>query len=480
MRAAYAAGHRAPLLVAPTGAGKTIMFSDVALRAAEKNMPTLILAHRRELIRQASKKLTLSNVPHGIIAPGFTPTRDLVRVGSVQTVARRLDRPEAQGFKLIVIDEAHHAVAGQWDQIITANPKARLLGVTATPERQDGRGLGVAAGGCFDVLVDGPKIGDLIADGYLVRTKTYAPSVEADVSNVPIRGGDYVPDALAEVMDTPAITGDVVAHYARYAPGLPTIVFCANRKHGEHVAQAFSAAGWRAAFADGTMKGKDRDAALGGLETGAVQVLCVADLVSEGVDIPTVSCVISVRKTTSLGLWMQQVGRGLRTVYAPGFDLNDRAGRLLAIAASNKPHLILLDHSGNTLRHGLPDTERDWSLDGKCKKERTAPTLKQCPGCFAIHQPAPVCPHCGHDYNAGKATLSELPLVSAPGELKEVDEAMAARIAQLRKGKLTDILTGSETLAELREIGKARGYSPQWPWMQFQEAKRRREAKKAA
>jgi len=448
VREAFRAGHRAPLLVAPTGAGKTVMFGFVASETAKRGRRVLILAHRRELIRQASRKLTETGVPHGIIAPGNTPTRDLVQVASVQTLGRRINRADAPD--LIVIDEAHHAVAGQWAQIIAAYPQARLMGVTATPERMDGRGLGVGAGGCFDSLVMGPAVADLVTGGFLTPTKIWAPSEAPDLSGVRTRGGDYDAGALADAMAKPQIVGDAVAHYQKHAPGQPAILFSPSVAHAEAMAEAFRAAGIRAVAASGATEASKRDAAIAGLATGAVQVLCSCDLISEGLDVPAVGAVILLRPTKSLGLYLQQVGRGLRP--APG-----------------KAHLVVLDHAGNTLRHGPPEMPREWSLAGRPKKKRDqddAPPARQCPECFAVHAPAPCCPECGHEYKSGGREIEHV-----AGELSEVTDAMAARWG--RHIPLSKVLRDARD-EDLAAVARARGYKQGWVFhMRQQRAQRR-------
>ncbi len=448
VREAFRAGHRAPLLVAPTGAGKTVMFGFVASETAKRGRRVLILAHRRELIRQASRKLTETGVPHGIIAPGNTPTRGLVQVASVQTLGRRLNRADAPD--LIVIDEAHHAVAGQWAQIIAAYPQARLMGVTATPERMDGRGLGVEAGGCFDSLVMGPAVADLISGGFLTPTKIFAPSEAPDLSGVRTRGGDYDAGALADAMAKPQIVGDAVAHYQKHAPGQPAILFSPSVAHAEAMADAFRAAGIRAVAASGATEASKRDAAIAGLATGAVQVLCSCDLISEGLDVPAVGAVILLRPTKSLGLYLQQVGRGLRP-------------------AAGKTHLVVLDHAGNTLRHGPPEMPREWSLAGRPKKKRDqddAPPARQCPECFAVHAPAPVCPECGHEYEVKAREIEHV-----AGELQDVTDTMAARWG--KHIPLSKVLRDARD-EDLAAIARARGYKAGWVFhMRQQRAQRR-------
>lgn len=169
LRDAFRQGNRAPLLVLPTGGGKTIIFSHIAATAAGRGRQVLILVHRRELITQASRKLTAVGVEHGIIAAGMPGSDHPVQVASVQTLARRLRCIEWKPT-LIIIDEAHHATAGQWSQVLEHWPEAYRLGVTATPCRLDGRGLRDA----FDVMVKGPSMADLIFAGYLTGARIYA------------------------------------------------------------------------------------------------------------------------------------------------------------------------------------------------------------------------------------------------------------------------------------------------------------------
>ncbi|CAB4126881.1 SSL2 DNA or RNA helicases of superfamily II [uncultured Caudovirales phage] len=437
VRAAYRSGARAPLLVLPTGGGKTVVFSHIAQSAAERGNTVLVLAHRRELIRQASAKLRDAGVAHGIIAPGHTPTRDACQVASVQTLGRRLSDPRYPEPSLIIIDEAHHAVAGQWATICASYPRARLLGVTATPQRMDGQGLGTEAGGPFDSLVVGPSMADLIERGFLSPCRVFAPAEAPDLSGVRTRGGDYETGALADAMSAPRIVGNAVEHYARHTPGLPAILFSPSVAHAEATAEAFRAAGWRAVAASGTTDPAERDAAIAGLATGAVQVLCSCDLISEGLDVPAVSTVILLRPTKSLGLFLQQVGRGLRP--APG-----------------KTALTVLDHAGNTLTHGMPDAPREWTLAGRAKgkKKEQPPASRQCPDCFAVTAPLPVCPECGHQF---VTAAREIEVVD--GTLSEID---ADRLTALRQTKLHVLLKDARTEADLREISKAKGYKRGW------------------
>jgi superfamily II DNA or RNA helicase len=437
-REAFRRGARRPLVVAATGAGKTVFFGFIAQRTAAKGRSVLVLCHRRELIRQASRKLNDAGVPHGIIARGHTATRERVQVASVQTLGRRLGDPRYPAPDLIVVDEAHHATAGQWRDVINAYPNARVLGVTATPERLDGKGLGAEAGGVFDALVLGPSAGDLIKAGFLSPARVFAPPERPDLSGIRTVGGDYQAGALAEAMQRPKLVGDAIQHYARHALGQPAILFSPSVAHAEAMAEAFRQAGWRAAAASGATPAAERDAAIHGLGTGAVQVLCSCDLISEGLDVPAVAAVILMRPTKSLALYLQQVGRGLRP--APG-----------------KQHLVVLDHAGNTFTHGPVDAPREWSLAGREKTKRESEQIeaaRQCPACFAVHAPAAHCPECGHTYTTASREIEHV-----AGDLTDVTDALAVRWGKHRP--LRDVLREARD-EDLPAIAKARGYKPGW------------------
>lgn len=437
IRDAMARGKRAILYVLPTGGGKTVVFSNIAATVAARNKSTMTLVHRIELLRQTSKALGKNGVDHGLISPKFTPDyRKPVQVASVQTLVRRthmLKKPD-----LIIIDEAHHATAGTWKKILAEYPNAYIIGVTATPCRGDGVGLGVQAGGIFDHLIEGPTTKQLIEKGYLVRPVIYAPVEKLDLRSVHIVAGDYNKAEIADVVDKPKITGNAVAHYRKLCSGAPAVAFCINVAHAEHVAEEFRAAGYRAYSVDGTMDDDTRSRILNGLGNGQVQVVCSCDLISEGTDIPAIQCAILLRPTKSLGLFIQQCGRALRIL-----DGKDKA--------------IILDHVGNTLTHGMPHEEREWSLDGvkKVKGKRDAAVrvnVRQCPNCYAMHAPAPSCPECGMVYS------TDVDIEEIYGELTEItpaEERLLKRKKQIEVGS-------AQSLEELIAIGRARGYKDGW------------------
>jgi len=432
VRDSFRAGRRRPLLVAPTGSGKTVIFSYITASAAAKGNRTLVLVHRAELLEQCHRALDSMDVPHGLIASGLTPDRShLTQIASVQTLVRRFDRVLAPD--LIVIDEAHHATAGAWASVLAQYPNARVLGVTATPQRLDGKGLGQV----FDDLIRGPEVTKLIDEGYLCKPVYYAPKT-VDLTGVHMVAGDYNRAEVAERMDRPTITGDAVIHYRKYAEGQPCIIFCTGIKHAEHVAQAFNASGYRFKVIDGTLAKEERARRVLDLSSGALQGLVSVDIVSEGFDLPCVSTAILLRPTASLSLHLQQIGRVLRP--SPG-----------------KQRAVILDHVGNCRRHGLAEEVRDWSLDGIRKRGKRGPQddvadTRQCPECFAVHTPSPQCPQCLHIYEI----KDRIPDV-VDGELEELKAREAIRGRKREQGT-------AQTLEDLIRVGKARGMKNPYGW----------------
>ena len=432
LRAAYRQGARAPLLVAPTGMGKTVVFSAITHGAVQRGRRVLILVHRRELITQASAKLASAGVSHGIIAAGFPASHQPVQVASVQSLARRLSGMEWSP-DLIVIDEAHHAVAGTWLSVLSHWPHAYRLGVTATPVRQDGRGLGSV----FDRLVLGPSVAELINGAFLTPSKIYAPPPIADLSGLKTRAGDYRPEQAAEAMDRPTVTGDAISHYQRLCNHKRAIAFCCSTQHADSVNTAFNQQGVPAATLLGTTPSEQRDRVVRQFAAGTIRVLVTVDVVSEGFDCPAAEVAILLRPTQSEGLYLQQVGRVLRP--APGKDA-----------------AIVLDHVGNVHRHGFPDDHRDWSLDDRPKRARSAgdaaPTVRTCEVCFAAFPPQPICPCCGTP-----AKLSAREIRQRDGELQELARDAVRRSRRRDQGQ-------AKTLQQLIHLGQQRGMKNPVAW----------------
>jgi len=478
------------LLVLPTGGGKTVVFTYMSQQAALKDKKTLILVHRIELLRQTSKALLDFNVEHGMINPLFTPNFDTrVQVASIQTIIKRLNYFAAANWipDVIIVDEAHHATAGSWRKTINhfkdLNPEIKVIGVTATPVRTDGQGLGVHHNGIFEELVSGPSVKWLQDEGFLVKAKVLSPPKQFAAPKKKAKG-DWNARDLENLVNKATITGDAVSHYEEVCQGkkLPAIVFCVSVPHTEEVAQAFRDKGYRFYAIDGTTDDDVRKRVLGGLADGTVDGVCSCDLISEGTDVPKATVAVMLRPTQSLSLAIQQWGRVLRPVYAPGFDLNTREGRLAAIAFSDKPFAYILDHVGNVgnwvdgeflENHGLPDKLHEWSLDGEVKnKSKKGPKeiavrVQQCLSCFAVHEPSPVCPDCGHVYEVKDSKPKQV-----EGELLEVS---SEAIKAFKKAKTLEVGM-AESLEDLQKIAMDRGYNEAWIGVQYKMKKQRFEA----
>ena len=359
----------------------------------------------------------------------------------MQTLVRRLDKIHPP--QLIISDEAHHSRAGQWVKIFEKFNKANILGVTATPVRLSGEGLGREAGGVFDSMVNGPTVSELIQRGYLATPRVFAPPVGADLAQLRRKYGEFVQGEVAEIMDKPVITGHAVDHYRKLCNGVPAIAFCASVAHAEHVAEQFRAAGFQSASIDGTMHDAERKQRVRDLGNGQIHVLTSCEVLSEGFNAPIVGAAILLRPTASLGLYMQQVGRALR-VY-PG-----------------KSEAIVLDHVGNTMRHGFVDADREWTLEGNKKSGRKKDEddqdikVKQCSQCYSCFIPAPKCPYCGH---VETPTAREIEI--AEGQLEEID---AKRLAEIEKDRAKMFATRERgqatTMQELRDVITKQGGNP--------------------
>ena len=452
IRAAYAAGKRAPLLVLPTGGGKTVTFGYVTHSAAAKGRRVWLLVHRAELVKQIAATLARYQCAHTVMAPGpivrqcqadqfrahgrtFISPGARVMVASVQTLVKRLGQfTEDLHPDLIVIDEAHHLTSGtMWGAVVDAFPKARLLPVTATPVRMDGKGLGLGAGGFADDIIMGPTMAELIAMGALSPYRVFAPPNALNLEGVNTRAGDYAKEQLATAVDKPVITGDAVQHYHRLAAGRRALAFCVSVEHARHVAAEFEASGVASEFLDGSMDPTLRAETIARFERGETMVLTSCDLVSEGFDLPAIEVAILLRPTQSLSLYIQQVGRALRTF--PG-----------------KTEAIILDHVGAVITHGMPDEDREWSLDGARKakgpavpKDEDEPDVKitTCPKCFTIHMPAPSCPTCGHVYPIASRRLAQ-----EDGELREITPDQIEALKRQRRALQGSAQTVEQLMAQ--------------------------------
>lgn len=436
IRGEFRKGLNRVLLVSPTGSGKTVLFSHVTQGAVSRGLKVLLIAHRQEILGQISRCLTQFSVSHGLIAAGHPFRRDhQVQVASVQTLVRRLDAVPAYDF--IVVDEAHHSAASTWCRVFAHFDRARYLGVTATPERLDGRGLG----DYYQSLVTGPSVQWLIDNKFLARPVYFVPPPHQtiDLSKVRTLAGDFNKGDLAAAVDLPSITGDAVAHYRERCCGQKAIVFCVSLVHAGHVCDQFRTAGFGAAMIDGTLTEEERRTRIEDLESGRVPILVSVDVIGEGLDVGEVSAIISLRPTASLAMAMQHFGRGLRP-------------------KANGGVCTVLDHAGNVLRHGMAEEPREWTLEGGTKKKPRTPEVqaRQCAKCYAIFS-GRSCPECG-----SQADTQGREIRQRDGRLVMMT---AAEIMAARSKVATNIEEGQcRSLGDWRKLAASRNYSPGWAW----------------
>ena len=439
IRAAFGSGANRPLAVSPTGSGKTVLFSYITSQVLKRGSRVIIVAHRREILDQISATLKRVGVPHGFIQAGKSTSTQPAVVASIQTLARRLDTIPAPD--LVIIDEAHHSVSKSYVQMFAAWPTAKFIGVTATPERLDGKGLGAM----FDRMVMGPSVQWLIDNGFLAQPVYYAPREVVDLSQVHTVAGDFDRSEAEEIVDTPRITGDAVTHYVRFCNRQRAVAFCISVAHAQHVADTFNSCGIPSASIDGTLDPEVRKQRVEDLTAGKILVLTSCELISEGFDLPAVNAAILLRPTHSLSMHLQQVGRALRPY--PG-----------------KTNAIILDHVGNCLRHGLAEQERDWDLSGREKrlKKSSLVETKQCSKCFAIFA-GTVCPQCGSQREIAVREIEEV-----DGELQRlsIEDISKKREERREEGKC-------KTLDDFRALAKLRGYKLGWAFFRWQARQRK-------
>ena len=383
LREQVASGKRRLILQANTGAGKTCIACMMIDSAVAKGKTVLFLAHSRELVHQCASKLRSIGIRCGVIMAGEPmELHHAVQVASKDTLhARsvRRNRLELPPADLLYLDEAHRSTAKTWRGLVSKYPKAIVIGLTATPARGDGSGLGCI----YETIVSTCSTERLIADGYLVPSRVFAP-YNPNLKGVK-RGtdGDYDKGQLETRMDRSSITGDIITHWQKLADNRPTLVFASGISHSMHIRDGFRQAGYRAAHLDGNTPKDDRDEILRRFSSGDIEILSSCDVLSEGVDLPLCSCVVLARPTKSIVKYKQQIGRGMRPF--PG-----------------KEDLLILDHAGNVHRHGFPDEDIEWTLDGR-KLANGRQNNKQppkepivCKKCFCAYYSGGVCPNCGY------------------------------------------------------------------------------------
>lgn len=430
VRQHFREGRKRVLIQLPTGGGKSATCARMLHNAAERNKRVWFLCHRRELVGQIARAFELEGIDYGLVtADAKMNLSAQAQICSIPTLANRIDRLPAPD--LLAFDEAHHVASRSWSGLAKAFPDAYHVGLSATPVRLDGAGLG----DYYDAMVSGPSVRWLIENNFLSQYRLFAPT-ELDTSGLHKRMGDYVQSESLALVNKPRITGNAIDHYRKHCDGARAIAFCVSVEHSKAVAQAFNDAGIPALHIDGKTDSYLRDQMMTDFSAGKVRVITNVDLFGEGYDCPSLEAVILLRPTMSLGMYMQQVGRALRP--APG-----------------KEHAIILDHVGNSQLHGLPDDDREWKLTtGKPEKSKSSvPPPRICGLCFAANRSgATTCRVCGQSFPVESRQVEQV-----DGELSEIDAAREKREQRIVQGLTKD-------LESLIALGRMRGYKSPERW----------------
>ena len=456
---AWDSGVKNVLAVSPTGSGKTVLFSDVI---KEHEGASCAIAHRQELVTQISLALARDGVRHRIIGPdkvirlanrihmdelgkSYFNANAPAAVAGVDTLVRRRNELSHWLTRVTkwVQDEAHHVlIKNKWGKAVDMFPNAIGLGVTATPTRADGAGLGSWCGGVFDEMIEGPQMRALIEMGYLTDYRVFAPPSDLDLTNVNITAsGEFSPAPLKAAVQKSHVIGDVVSHYLRIAPGKLGITFATDVETATDIAREFNRAGVPAEIVHAGTPDAERVEILKRFKARELLQLVNVDLFGEGFDLPAIEVVSMARPTQSYSLFVQQFGRALRLmiskILAGAWDTYTDEQRRAFIAESSKPHAIIIDHVGNVERHNLPDKPRVWTLEGRKKgkkKDDNEIPVKVCvnPECVAVYEAIKnTCPYCGLKPEPAERSGPEF----VDGDLLELDPETLAEM----RGEISEV-----------------------------------------
>lgn len=414
IRSSLQNGHKAIVAVLGCGGGKSIIQGSIAKASTDKGKRVLFLVHRKELCQQITDTFK-----------GLGVDLSLCDISMVQTVSRRLGK--LPKYNLIITDEGHHSTANTYRKIYKYYQDAVRLAFTATPIRLNKGGLGEV----YTDLITSVSTQWLIGNKYLAPYKYYSVKL-ADTSGLHTVAGEFKQDEVKELMENKEIYGDTVKQWKRLAEGKKTIVYCASVEASKMTANRFLAEGYSSIAIDGKTPKNERDEAMRVFREGRVRILCNCELFGEGLDVPDCECVVLLRPTQSLTLFIQQSMRSMR--YMPGKTA------------------IIIDHVGNCYRHGLPDDDREWSLEPKHKQENIV-KIRECKECFAVYPPTlKRCPYCGaeatHEIRKTDKKTVEIDLV----ELQRTEEIKNTDYADLK----------AETWDDVVKIQKTKGYKFAW------------------
>ena len=423
VREAYLKGYKSPCVVLPCGGGKSVIVAEIARRTTAKDNHVLFLVHRRELVEQIEQTFSKWGVD-----------MDKTDVMMVQTATRRIAKLNKPA--LIITDENHHSKAATYRRIYDAFPDVYRLGVTATPVRLDGSGLGDVN----DILIEGVSAKWLINNHYLSPYDYYAPSI-ADLTGVRILHGEYETKSAEKALLKTTVFGDAIRHYKELAGGRQAVCYCVSVNHSMAMAEEFSTAGITAAHIDGSTPKAERDRIIADFRRGDIKIICNVDLISEGFDVPDCSCAILLRPTKSLTLYIQQSMRCMR------YKSGKRA--------------VIIDHVGNYARFGMPDADRKWELNAKKSPRKQSESgvdvkAKQCPQCYYTFEPPnfgrAVCPACGYQF---------------PKHERKIEHEYNAELQKIAGFALEyDTPEQCRNMQELSVYAKRHGYKQGWVYYQ--------------
>lgn len=420
--------------------GKTVIASSIMQDSIKKGKIIWFIVHRSELLAQANDTLDRYEI-----------SKENIRVYMVQSLVYKLNKITEKP-DMIIFDECQHSSSTTYKKIIDKFPNSFILGLSATPTRLTGKPLGDV----YETIVSGITTKQLIKMKYLADYDYYAPSLNIDLDEVKINKGDYEKKEIDDKMNKPAIYGDILKNYKKIADGKKTIIYCNSIKYSKKIEKLFAENGYKIKHFDGKTSEKERNQIVEDFRNNKIQMLTNVDLIGEGFDVPDCECVLLLRPTQSLNIFIQSSTRCLR----PNGDKK----------------AIIIDYVNNFERHGLPDEEREWTLNGKIKKRNSFDNegnlvIKNCQKCYKTFKGnLKFCPYCGFENIPTKKEIENKKEI----ELKKIEEQEAIKRKEEQYKRKTDVYN-CKTMSELIAYGKSKGYKNAGFWAsQIMQARKRK------
>lgn len=426
-RQSLAKGNHSVLLVSPAGSGKSVMIAEITRLAIEKGGHVMFMVHRKELVNQIVDTFLKDDID--------LSHTTVMTVGKIKRRLGKLPTPT-----LIITDETHHSLAKTYQDIYNWYANVPRLGFSATPWRLSGKGLKDV----YDDMIEGPNVQWLIDHSYLADFTMYGYNSGDDSQLKKSSTGEYTGRSMDDYAKT-IIRGDVIKTWREKANGRKTIVYCHAVWFSKEVAQAFNDAGIKAAHVDSKTPSGERSKIMADFKAGKIMVLCNCDLISEGFNVPDCSCVVLLRPTESLVLYIQQSMRSMR--FVPG------------------KHAVIIDQVGNFKKFGTPDAPHTWTLEDRKKKKgngggQSGPPVRTCEKCFAvIPAQSRSCPICGAKIEITKTELD----IDRDANLDDVTQFKPFAANYIVTKRPSELMTRQD----LEEYAKTKGYKPGWVYYQL-------------